>query len=178
MGRVLPCSIWNRVGYEFLKKTWSGSRSGLGFIKKFKTRPGYNPVTLKLQKTPIYIAITNPKSLIFSAATHASLSPSLPSLPHFNSRLPQSTPTLTHSLNLLSSNHHNYNQALLTLLSSHHDSPNQAQKTCTQVMQVQHQSMDILYLTFPSPSNRNPHYSQRIQSHQTPKQLVVEKYLL
>ena len=72
------------------KKTRSGSRSSSSFIKKSETRPKtwseYNPVTLKLQKTPpIYIVITNPKSLIFSTTAHVSLSPSSPSF-HFTSQ--------------------------------------------------------------------------------------------
>ena len=54
MGRILPGLIRNRVGYGFLKK--KKPEAGPGFIKKsetrLKTRPRYNPVTLKLQNTP------------------------------------------------------------------------------------------------------------------------------
>ena len=74
MGQILPSSIRNRVGYGFFFKNPKRVQIIFGFykLKKFKTRPktqpGYNPVTLKLQKTPyiyIYIAITNPKSHFF-----------------------------------------------------------------------------------------------------------------
>ena len=96
MGWVLLGPIRNRVEYGFF--FFLNSKRVRVLSKKSKTRPGYNLVTLKLQKTPIYIAITNPKSLIFSVAAHTSLSPSSPSFPYFSSRLPQSSPTLTHSL--------------------------------------------------------------------------------
>ena len=42
MGRVLPGPIRNRVRYG-LKKTRSGSKLGLGFIKKPETRPKTRP---------------------------------------------------------------------------------------------------------------------------------------
>ena len=59
MDRVLPNPIRNRVryGFFFLKKT----KASPGFIKKSETRPktwlGYNPITLKLQKNPLYIQL-------------------------------------------------------------------------------------------------------------------------
>ena len=44
IGRVLPGPIRNRVGHGFFKKkTRSGSRSGLGFIKKTRD-PAQNPI--------------------------------------------------------------------------------------------------------------------------------------
>ena len=61
MGRILPGPIKNRVGYGFLKKTRSGSGSGLGFIKKTQNptrnltrlRPDY--IIYKITKLPSYI---------------------------------------------------------------------------------------------------------------------------
>ena len=58
MGRVLPGPIKNRIGFGLKKKPRSGSGSGSSFYKKPKTRPVYDPVTLKLQKPPlIYIVV-------------------------------------------------------------------------------------------------------------------------
>ena len=62
---------------------------GLGRVqvlsKKSETRPGYNPIFLKLPKNPpIYIAITNPKLPHFFSTQHQ-LTPPSPSLPHFSS---------------------------------------------------------------------------------------------
>ena len=80
MGRILPNPIRNRVGFGFLKKTRTRSRSGTGFCKPpTRTRPVSNIIkkkkilgintTLSLQKI---ISLT-----LISQLSAAPLSPSL-----------------------------------------------------------------------------------------------------
>ena len=104
MDRVLPNPIRNRVryGFFFKKKT----KAGPGFIKKSETRPktwlGYNPVTLKLQKNPLYIQL-------------------VPHLFNHSSRLPYSaSPSQKHTHRSTLKLSFSLSQSQLPLPSSHH----------------------------------------------------------
>ena len=96
------------MGLKKEKKNRSGSRSGLGFIKKTRNptqiRPDYHEITKKPPHIYIYIYIyiainTNPNSLIFQVTPPASS----PSLPHFSSHLfsPYPCPSLPHTAHSL-----------------------------------------------------------------------------
>ena len=99
MGRGLPSLIRNRVGYGFLKKkTRSGSRSGLSFIKKIWDLT-WNPARIKtrypeITKIPFIYIYTYNLSLI----PHFFSSNSELMLPHTHNLFSSVSPlSLTHS---------------------------------------------------------------------------------